>query len=39
VYLVPSLKKENGDIVLITIIPSRKAKQKYLEEEKNENNK
>jgi RNA binding exosome subunit len=29
VYLVPFVISENGDIFLKTIIPSRKAKQKY----------
>lgn len=29
IYLVPFITDENGDIFLKTIIPSRKAKQKY----------
>jgi len=32
VYLVPFIIDENGDIFLKTIIPSRKAKQKYIQE-------
>lgn len=34
VYMVPFLKKKNGNILLITIIPSRKAKQKFLGEKR-----
>lgn len=34
VYLVPFVEDANGDIFLKTIIPSRKAKQKYLKETK-----
>jgi len=30
VYLVPFITDGNGDVFLKTIIPSRKAKQKYL---------
>lgn len=32
VYLVPYVKNSEGDIFLKTIIPSRKAKQKYSKE-------
>lgn len=32
VYLVPFVINENGDFFLKTIIPSRKAKQKYIQE-------
>ena len=32
VYLVPFIIDEHGDIFLKTIIPSRKAKQKYIQE-------
>ena len=32
VYLVPFIIDENGDVFLKTIIPSRKAKQKYIQE-------
>ena len=31
VYLVPFVKDTDGNIFLITIIPSRKAKQKYID--------
>lgn len=34
VYLVPFVTDANGDIFLKTIIPSRKAKRKYIQEEK-----
>ena len=33
VYLVPFVIDKNGDIFLKTIIPSRKAKRKYIQEE------
>jgi hypothetical protein len=33
VYLVPFVIDTNGDIFLKTIIPSRKAKRKYIQEE------
>ena len=33
VYLVPFITDERGDIFLKTIIPSKKAKQKYLGDE------
>jgi hypothetical protein len=36
VYLVPFIIEENGNVFLKTIIPSRKAKQKYSLEEKYE---
>lgn len=36
VYLVPFVTDKNGNIFLKTIIPSRKAKQQYLQEEDNE---
>lgn len=34
IYLVSFVKDEDGNIYLKTIIPSRKAKQKYLQKEK-----
>jgi len=36
IFLVPFVEDENGNIFLKTIIPSRKAKQKYIKEVKNE---
>lgn len=33
VYLVPFITEKNGNIFLKTVIPSRKAKQKYLKED------
>jgi hypothetical protein len=36
IYLVPFVTDEEGNIFLKTIIPSRKAKQKYIEEVENE---
>lgn len=33
IYLVPFVIDTNGDIFLKTIIPSRKAKRKYIQEE------
>jgi hypothetical protein len=36
IYLVPFVVEKNGDIFLKTIIPSRKAKQKYLQRGKDE---
>lgn len=36
VYLVPFVTDLDGNVFLKTIIPSRKAKQKYIEEKENE---
>lgn len=36
VYLVPFVKEKMGGIFLKTIIPSRKAKKQYLDNEENE---